>query len=216
MTKRARALYERIKSKIGKSPVAGADETGIDIAGVLHWLWVWQTETASFFKAHAKRGHKAIDDTFDKGLPDTVLVTDRHGAYFSMNVKTHQICLVHLQRNLVYLTELQPENQWPKDMLNLITDAMKQRREKAWDEIDREGLKKRLDELLDGPLGTEDKEFTGMQKGLSGKRTISSLSLTTLMSHMTIMQVNGQLDRQRRSRKSQDFSVRSLEPKRMQ
>ncbi len=95
-----------------------------------------------FFKAHAKRGHKAIDDTFDKGLPDTVLVTDRHGAYFSMlMVKTHQICLVHLQRNLVYLTELQPENQWPKDMLNLITDAMKQRREKAWDEIDREGLK---------------------------------------------------------------------------
>ncbi|OYP35574.1 hypothetical protein CIK90_11505 [Prevotella sp. P5-126] len=85
------------------------------------------------------------------------------------NVKTHQICLVHLQRNLVYLTELQPENQWPKDMLNLITDAMKQRREKAWDEIDREGLKKRLDELLDGPLGTDDKEFTGMQKGLSGK-----------------------------------------------
>ena len=72
MTKRARALYERIKSKIGKSPVAGADETGIDIAGVLHWLWVWQTETASFFKAHAKRGHKAIEDTFDKGLPDTV------------------------------------------------------------------------------------------------------------------------------------------------
>lgn len=170
MTKRARALYERIKSKIGKSPVAGADETGIDIAGVLHWLWVWQTETASFFKAHAKRGHKAIEDTFDKGLPDTVLVTDRHGAYFSMNVKTHQICLVHLQRNLVYLTELQPENQWPKDMLNLITDAMKQRREKAWDEIDREGLKKRLDELLDGPLGTDDKEFTGMQKGLSGKK----------------------------------------------
>ena len=170
MTKRARALYERIKSKIGKSPVAGADETGIDIAGVLHWLWVWQTETASFFKAHAKRGHKAIEDTFDKGLPDTVLVTDRHGAYFSMNVKTHQICLVHLQRNLVYLTELQPENQWPKDMLNLITDAMKQRREKAWEEIDREGLKKRLDELLDGPLGTDDKEFTGMQKGLSGKK----------------------------------------------
>ena len=170
MTKRARALYERIKSKIGKSPVAGADETGIDIAGVLHWLWVWQTETASFFKAHAKRGHKAIEDTFDKGLPDTVLVTDRHGAYFSMNVKTHQICLVHLQRNLVYLTELQPENQWPKEMLNLITDAMKQRREKAWEEIDREGLKKRLDELLDGPLGTDDKEFTGMQKGLSGKK----------------------------------------------
>lgn len=40
MTKRARTLYEKIKAKISKSPVAGADETGIDIAGILHWLWV--------------------------------------------------------------------------------------------------------------------------------------------------------------------------------
>lgn len=170
MAKRARALYEKIKLKIGKAPVAGADETGIDIAGVLHWLWVWQTETASFFKAHAKRGYKAIEDTFDEGLPDTVLVTDRLGAYFSMNVKTHQICLVHLQRNLVYLTEVQPENRWPKDMLDLITDAMRQRREKAWGEIDRERLRSQLDELLDRPLGTDDKEFTGMKKGLSSKK----------------------------------------------
>ena len=133
-----------------------------------------------------------------------------------MNVKTHQSCLVHLQRNLVYLTELQPENQWPKDMLNLITDAMKQRREKSWDEIDREGLKKRLDELLDGPLGTDDKEFTGMQKGLSGKKDYISTFLDNPDVPYDNNALNGQLDRQRRSRKSQDFSVRSLEPKRMQ
>ena len=170
MTKRARALYEKIKAKISKSPVAGADETGIDIAGILHWLWVWQTETASYFKPHKKRGCKAIEETFDEGLPDTVLVTDRHGAYFSMNVKTHQICLVHLQRNLVYLTEVQPDNQWPKDMLELITDAMKQRRERDWENIDRAGLRKRLDDLLDKPIGTDDKEFVGMKNNLSAKK----------------------------------------------
>lgn len=170
MTKRARNLYEKIKEKIGSSPVAGADETGIDIAGILHWLWVWQTETVSFFKPHAKRGYKAIEDTFDEGLPDTILVTDRHGAYFSMDVKNHQVCLVHLQRNLTYLTEVQPKNQWPKDMLQLITDVMKERREKPWDGIDRKGLRKRLDELLDRPLGTEDKEFVRMKNGLASKK----------------------------------------------
>lgn len=89
MTKRARSLYERVKAKIEKYHVAGADETGIDIAGILHWLWVWQTETVSYFKPQAKRGYKATEETFDEGLPDTVLVIDRHGAYFSMNVKTH-------------------------------------------------------------------------------------------------------------------------------
>lgn len=170
MTKCAKALYEKIKAKISKSPVAGADETGIDIAGILHWLWVWQTKTASYFKPHKKRGCKAIEETFDEGLPDTVLVTDRHGAYFSMNVKTHQICLVHLQRNLIYLTEVQPDNQWPKDMLELITDAMKQRRERDWENIDRAGLRKRLDDLLDKPIGTDDKEFAGMKNNLSGKK----------------------------------------------
>lgn len=92
---------------------------------------MWQTETASYFKPHAKRGYKAIEDTFDEGLPETVLVTDRHGAYFSTNVKTHQICLAHLQRNLVYLTEVQPKNKWLKDMLDLITDAMKAAQGKA-------------------------------------------------------------------------------------
>lgn len=47
---------------------------------------------------------------------------------------------------------------------------MKQRREKPWEEIDREGLKKRLDELLDRPLGTEDKELVGMKNGLARKK----------------------------------------------
>lgn len=170
MTKRARSLYERIKSRIAKAAVAGADETGIDIAGVLHWLWVWQTETASYFTPNAKRGYQAIEETFDEGLPDTTLVTDRHGAYFSMNVKTHQICLVHLQRNLTCLAEVLPKNQWPKDMLCLIKDAMKQRREKSWEEIDRKGLRKRLDKLLDSPLGTDDKEFVRMRNGLASKK----------------------------------------------
>lgn len=47
---------------------------------------------------------------------------------------------------------------------------MKQRREKAWDVIDRDGLRKRLNELLDRPLGTDDKEFTRMKNGLSNKK----------------------------------------------
>lgn len=87
---------------------------------------------------------------------------------------------------------------------------------KAWDEIDREGLKKRLDELLDGPLGTEDKEFTGMQKGLSGKKDY----IFTFLDNPDVPYDNNASERAVRpaktKQKSQDFSVRSLEPKRMQ
>ena len=55
-------------------------------------------------------------------------------------------------------------------MLQLITDAMKERRGKPWDGIVRQRLRKRLYELLDRPLGTEDKEFVGMKNGLASKK----------------------------------------------
>ena len=74
MSRRAGVLYDRIREKIGGSPVVGADETGIDIAGVLHWLWLWQTEAASYLKPHTKRGRKAIEDTYEEGLPVTRIV----------------------------------------------------------------------------------------------------------------------------------------------
>ena len=58
------------------------------------------------------------------------------------------------------------------------------------------------------------KGWSGMKA--SEYKAYKGIRKESLRDNMTIMQVNGQLDRQRRSRKSQDFSVRSLEPKRMQ
>ena len=170
MTGQARELYEKIKKKIKGSSVVGADETGIDINGVLHWLWVWQTETASYFVAHKKRGFAAIEEMFPDGLPNATLVTDRHGAYFQMKVKNRQICLVHLLRNFVFLIEKMPKAQWSKDMRQLIVDAIKQFHERPWEEIDRDGLKKRLDELLEKPLETDDKDFVRMRNALASKK----------------------------------------------
>ena len=170
MTGQARELYEKIKEKIEGSSVVGADETGIDIKGVMHWLWVWQTETASYFATHKKRGFAAIEEMFPDGLPNATLVTDRHGAYFQMKVKNRQICLVHLLRNFVFLIEKMPKAQWSKDMRQLIVDAIKQYHERPWEEIDREGLKKRLDELLETPLGTDDKDFVRMRNALASKK----------------------------------------------
>ena len=55
-------------------------------------------------------------------------------------------------------------------MLQLISDAIKESYEKPWEEIDRDGLKKRLDELLESPLGTDDKDFVRMRNGLANKK----------------------------------------------
>lgn len=49
------------------------------------------------------------DSQFLAGL---ILYTDRHGTYFKLQVAGHQVCLVHLLRNLQYLNDLNPEQKW--------------------------------------------------------------------------------------------------------
>lgn len=42
---------------------------------------------------------KAINKHFPDGLPQTILVSDRHTSYFKMDVKDHQVCLAHLHKD---------------------------------------------------------------------------------------------------------------------
>jgi len=141
-------LYQEIRRRIETSSVVGADETGCNINGKTHWQWSFQTENLTYVYPDASRGKAAIDKHFPQGLPHSYLVTDRHSSYFKMNVKGHQICLAHLLRELIYLTELEPEEPWPKEMLELMREAIHKRKTQPWEEIDRKSILERFEELL--------------------------------------------------------------------
>lgn len=81
---------ESIRSGIENSEVAGADETGVKINGKQHWVWAFQTEALTYRTVEKGRGKAVIDKHFPNGLPDSILVTDRHSSYFNMDVKDHQ------------------------------------------------------------------------------------------------------------------------------
>lgn len=70
------------------------------------------------------RGKAVIDRHFPDGLPQSVLVTDRHASYFKMEVKDHQVCLAHLLRNLIYLSQTVPDSEWPTKMMALLREAI--------------------------------------------------------------------------------------------
>lgn len=106
------AAYELIRQHIEQSPVNGADETGANINGKLHWAWTWQNPTASYFYIHPSRGKTAIESAFPNGLPKSILSTDCWSSYFGMEVENHQICTAHLLRELIYLKEHYPEQNW--------------------------------------------------------------------------------------------------------
>lgn len=166
MKKRAKPAYDNIRERVSQSPVVGADETGQNINGKLCWLWVWQTDKLTYLASHKNRGQAAIESEYPDGLKNSILVTDRYSPYFKMDVKGHQLCLAHLIRNLNYLSELDTGQTWSKEMLELIREAIHQRKTWNWIKIDRKSIISRLDRLLAESLDGLNGLFGGMQRSL--------------------------------------------------
>lgn len=166
MRKKAQTEVESIRSLIEHAEVVGADETGVKINGEQHWVWTFQTEALTFMVIDKGRGKAVIDKHFPQGLPESILVTDRHASYFNMEAKDHQVCLAHLLRNLLYLSQTAPDSDWPIKMMELLREAIHLKHispQGTVDDKDASSIKQRLDSLLDNLPTVEDE---GQQKKL--------------------------------------------------
>jgi transposase/regulator of replication initiation timing len=166
MRKQSQAGYEAIKERIANAPVVGADETGENVNGKLQWMWTFQNAVATFIFQHTSRGKAAIDSLFPEGLPHSIIVSDRHASYFNMESKGHQLCLAHLIRNLVYLSELNPKQTWSSDLLYLLRESIHQRKTAPFGEIDVGAIKDRFNRLIKEDLTALDNKYESLRKSL--------------------------------------------------
>lgn len=111
-----------IKNKlIGSSSCAAAvhkavghsDETGVRVAGKLHWLHVFSSALYTFFFVHEKRGKEALKDA-QSILPKYSgwVVHDCWASYFKFDGVKHALCGAHILRELYALNE--KEVKWSK------------------------------------------------------------------------------------------------------
>lgn len=122
-----------------KALLAHFDETGININGKNHWLYVMSNEFVSLFKAHANRSEEALKeiDIFQKftGLA----IHDCYAMYFSHEGCMHAICYAHILRELKALYEAGEE--WANEFMTFLVDvnrtrkdfSAKQIKEKIWE-----------------------------------------------------------------------------------
>ena len=78
-------------------------------------------------------------------FPKSTFVSDRLPLYYNVVAEGHQICIAHLLRNLHYLDQLDPMQDWSKRMQELLRDAIRQRKHIDWVDIDREDIVKRFE-----------------------------------------------------------------------
>ena len=173
---KAQPAYQLIKQKLQSNTkyAIGSDETGVRVNGDKHWAWTWQNEEATFITITDNRGQKSISDTFKNGFKNSVLVHDCWASHFNTQAASHQICIVHLLRDMNYLNELYA-HKWSQTCKLLFQLALKH--EKQMDIMDyyvhnprRIQIEKRLDFLINHELPPNKKELVTFQKRLKKYR----------------------------------------------
>ena len=105
------ASEQVIKQSLLNRIVAHFDETGLRVAGQLHWLHTCCDSLFTYLFVHLKRGKEALLDT-PSLLPDfkNWAIHDCWSSYFSFTHCKHGICGAHLLRELTAL--IQKDTQW--------------------------------------------------------------------------------------------------------
>ncbi len=169
---KAQPAYDLIKQRLQSNTkyAIGSDETGMKVNGNKHWAWTWQNEEATFITITDNRGQRSIDQTFEKGFGNSVLVHDCWSSHFNTNAVTHQICIAHLLRDLNYLNELY-SHKWSQAVKILFQIALNQEKQMRLSDYDIHNtriiqIENRLDYLINYVLPDKNKEMIRFQNRL--------------------------------------------------
>ena len=117
MTKRAASglgeFCDVVRDRIAGSEVAGFDETGLRVAGELHWVHCARTDKYTLITCHRGRGQDGIDDAGVLTRFRGVAVHDAWAPYDTYVSADHQLCCAHVLRELQAVADAaDPEADW--------------------------------------------------------------------------------------------------------
>jgi transposase len=111
----------KIKRRLRHSPVIHADETGLRVAGRLHYVHVASTARLTHYGADARRGKAAIDEINILRQYRGTCVHDGWLSYTFYPKCKHALCGAHLLRELTYFEELSAETKvWASPLKELL------------------------------------------------------------------------------------------------
>lgn len=168
---KALPAYKLIANKVENSKVVGSDETGAKVNGKTGWFWTWQSKLATFIAYSGNRGTATINSNFANGFANAVLVHDCWKSHFETNAQTHQLCIAHLLRELIFLEE-HFKTQWPIMFKQLLYDALELKKQLSVTDYfypinQRTELIQRLLVLLQTPVDEDMKELNSFHKRMN-------------------------------------------------
>ena len=114
---------QRLKAAIRDSPVVGADETGLRVAGTNGFVHVARTDGLTHFAYDTRRGRDAMNEVGILPQFKGTLVRDGYHSYASFGQCRHGLCNAHLLRELVFVEEIDPaQAAWTRPLASLLIE----------------------------------------------------------------------------------------------
>jgi transposase len=101
----------RIKAALRDSSIMGVDETGLRVKGASGYIHVARTEALTHYAYDARRGKAAMDECGILPQFRGTLVRDGFSSYQWYGQCRHSLCNAHLLRDLLFVTEVCPEQE---------------------------------------------------------------------------------------------------------
>lgn len=114
---------QRLKAALRDSPVLGADETGLRVAGANGFVHVARTDGLTHFAYDSRRGRDAMNEVGILPHFAGTLVRDGYHSYASFGRCRHSLCNAHLLRDLVFVAETDPaQAAWTRPLAALLVE----------------------------------------------------------------------------------------------
>jgi transposase len=98
------------------------DETGMQVAGSLHWIHVASTDSVTYLEDHSRRGSQALDEIGILSQRKGQVVHDGYSSYFQYPNLEHGLCNAHHLRELIFIHE-QYGQAWAGTMTQLLVEV---------------------------------------------------------------------------------------------
>jgi transposase len=106
-------FLNHVTDRLAEAEVAGFDETGLRVAGRLHWVHCARTGKYTLITCHPQRGRAGINDAGVLSRFRGIAVHDAWAPYDAYLDVAHQLCCAHAQRELAGVADAAPvEKDW--------------------------------------------------------------------------------------------------------
>ena len=110
-----------------QAPINHCDESGLRVAGQLHWLHVVSNAALTFYGVHPKRGTEAMNYLNILPRCKNWIIHDHFKAYFTDQDCLHALCNEHHLRELKFLYE-EHQELWAEELSGFLVDCNARRK----------------------------------------------------------------------------------------